>query len=1001
MNLVRAGCLVLLTVTPLVGLAQDNSRALADEIVRFSGIKAGLCVHLGCREGALTAELAGSGNFLVHGLDKDPATVEKTRQTIQSGGLNGRVSIEETTWRQPLPYPDNTVNLLVADDLPSLLTDGLWAREIIRVLAPDGVACIGTRAGAATPVPALEAFKKLLTNAGLKEFEIVNAMGLWARIRKPLDPRTDEYTHFMHNPGMNIVSNDGVVGPAGVTQLRWLNGPPYYFDSEWPLIAAHGAVFLGQQEWMPEGKRTQGILVARDAYNGCQMWRKPINYYSPRNMAAAGGRLYLYLPLGDKDRPGGLDILGALDIRTGETLFTVPEDVIPLDRSEGTCLGTVSIVDGTILVCHRHRPPLKVYAVDAATQKLLWKKTGPIQLVAGEGLVYVTDADSVSALDLRTGQEKWKLPFSSVPNLEVKTPVPAGGRLDLIHYAYGRLVLFNVLKDGTQVYGVSAKDGKYLWDYKYRPAFGLVPLSYPEEIWLTTKGGGRGDGFQVSLDPATGKEKRRYPGLIPTSCGPPRGARNYLLGTPKGSCGFLNLSTLEVVHVANYCRTSCQGQVPANGLQYFIPHGCICSGSLLRGFYATGADEAPPAISKEQPHPLIKGGAAVPAPVAGAASEWPLCRKDARRGNITAAEGPAELSRLWEAKVGQGRVSPPTVAGGLAYAADVEGLQVCAFDSATGSERWRFLTGCRVDVPPAIEKGLCLFGGRDGWVYCLNAQTGQLIWRYRAAPADRRIVVSGRMESSWPVVGGVLVQNGLAYVAAGRTSGVDGGIYLHALEPATGKCVQTANLKKSVSLTADWLVGDGTDVYIHGLKWAPDIAADGFHFRDAHRAPPGLLRTDTAQSIANVVWNMEPSPIEVHRSALHCGGKVRGQVVAFGENAFYAAGLGSVVLGLGNKTPPDDAKQYYLVSAGAAEWKLKLPLQFIAMVRAGKTLYCAGLPPDRDAAKRAELWAISADDGKVIGTVPLDAYPVPDGLAVADGRLYVAMQNGRVLCFGK
>ena len=999
-----AGSILLLAVLPRLGLAEDNSKAMAAELVRAAGVKAGLCVHLGCREGALTAELSHSGNWLVHGLDKDPAMVEQARRNVQARGLNGRVSIEEALWQQPLPYPDNTVNWLVADDLPGLLADGLSASEIVRVLAPDGVACIGKRAGTITPVPALEAFKTLLTKAGFKDFEIVNSMGMWATIKKPLNPKTDEHTHFMHDPGRNPVSNDSVVGPEGVTQLRWLNGPTY-FDSEPGLISAHGVVFSCQLEWLPEGKRFHYVLGARDAYNGCLLWRKPIRTYSPRNMAAAGGRLYLYLPLADNDKPAARDVLGALDIRTGQTLFTVPEDVLPAENAQGTGTGSVSVLEGTIVVTSRRRAPLDVYAVDAAGQRRLWKQTGMIGAVAGECLVYLSSAEALSAFDLKTGQEKWKLPFDSLPNLaaDERTNAPEWGKLNLIHYAYGRLILFNRLKDGTQVYAVSAKDGKYLWDYKYQPAFPLVPLSYPEEIWLTTKGGGRvDDGFQVALDPATGKEKRRFPKLIPTSaCAPLRGARNYILGAPKGACYYLNLSTLELTGHAGF-RTTCHGeggnQTPANGLQYFIPIACLC-GPALRGVFAMGADEAPLAISKEQPHPLIKGSAVLPAAVAGSEADWPLCRKDVKRSNATATPGPAELVKLWESKVGEGRASPVTVANGLAYAADVEGLQLCAFDAATGKERWRLLTGCRVDVPPAIHKGLCLFGGKDGWVYCLNAQTGQLLWRYRAAPAERRIVVSGRMESSWPVVGGILVQNDLAYAAAGRNSGVDGGVYLHALEPATGKCVKLANLKK-VRAEADWLVGDGTHVYINGHRWVPEITET---LRDhLNPIPPGVLQIGYGVSIANAIWNMEPRPIEWRRAFLYYGGKTpNGDIVASGGDTSYAAGLAEIALGLGNRTPRSEAKQHYLVSAGAVEWKLKLPLQFIALVRAGKTLYGAGIPPDRDTTQKAELWAFSAESGKVLGTVPLEAWPVPDGLAVAGGRLYVALQNGKLMCLGK
>jgi len=46
--------------------ARDGT--LAEEVLKASGTKAGLAVHLGVTDGRLTAELAANGKFLVHGL---------------------------------------------------------------------------------------------------------------------------------------------------------------------------------------------------------------------------------------------------------------------------------------------------------------------------------------------------------------------------------------------------------------------------------------------------------------------------------------------------------------------------------------------------------------------------------------------------------------------------------------------------------------------------------------------------------------------------------------------------------------------------------------------------------------------------------------------------------------------------------------------------------------------------------------------------------------------
>ena len=45
--------------------------------------------------------------------------------------------------------------------------------------------------------------------------------------------------------------------------------------------------------------------------------------------------------------------------------------------------------------------------------------------------------------------------------------------------------------------------------------------------------------------------------------------------------------------------------------------------------------------------------------------------------------------------------------------------------------------------------------------------------------------------------------------------------------------------------------------------------------------------------------------------------------------------------------------------------------------------------------------AVSAADGSELASYPLDGEPVFDGMAAAAGRLYLAMTDGSVVCFGK
>ena len=107
-------------------------------------------------------------------------------------------------------------------------------------------------------------------------------------------------------------------------------------------------------------------------------------------------------------------------------------------------------------------------------------------------------------------------------------------------------------------------------------------------------------------------------------------------------------------------------------------------------------------------------------------------------------------------------------------------------------------------------------------------------------------------------------------------------------------------------------------------------------------------------------------------------------------------------------------------------WTLDVPLLARAITLAGRTLFIAGPPdlvdeetvPSRladpevqaslvaqaealDGAKGGLLWALSADTGRKLAEYALTSIPVFDGMAAANGRLYLVTLDGKVLCMEK
>src|SRR5438105_1663872 len=111
-----------------------------EEVLQLSGVTGGLCAWLEPGKGDGVVDLARGGKFLVHGIVSDAKEAAALRQRLAGAGLSGFTSIE-TLPLKVLPHADNLVNLFVADDLPALTAKGLALAEVLRALAPNGVAC--------------------------------------------------------------------------------------------------------------------------------------------------------------------------------------------------------------------------------------------------------------------------------------------------------------------------------------------------------------------------------------------------------------------------------------------------------------------------------------------------------------------------------------------------------------------------------------------------------------------------------------------------------------------------------------------------------------------------------------------------------------------------------------------------------------------------------------------------------------------------------------------
>ena len=88
---------------------------------------------------------------------------------------------------------------------------------------------------------------------------------------------------------------------------------------------------------------------------------------------------------------------------------------------------------------------------------------------------------------------------------------------------------------------------------------------------------------------------------------------------------------------------------------------------------------------------------------------------------------------------------------------------VHALDAVTGRELWTFYTSGPVRLAPAIWRDRVLVASDDGFLYCLAADNGKLLWKLRGGPGNAMVLGNGRMVSRWPAHGGPVIADGIVY----------------------------------------------------------------------------------------------------------------------------------------------------------------------------------------------------------------------------------------------
>lgn len=830
-----------------LGMAEesDTSSGTAEtvaEILAETRIHGGMVVHLGCGDGRLTDALCADGGYTVHGLSQNADQVQAARKRLLRAGRYGPVSVELWTG-DSLPYVDNTVNLIVVED-----SNGISKDELLRVLVPDGVAYV--RQGET-----------------------------WQATVKPIPDTIDEWSHYLHDAGNNAVASDSQVGPP--RSVQWVAPPRWLRSHETPsgvegLVSSGGRIFYFFDEG-PIGITDQRIperwsLVCRDAFNGRLLWKRVVEPWGWPEWAAdrfgeadwttiGGGRTvvpnenhrrlvavgdHLYATLGYNAA------LSILDAATGETRVTV-EDTAPVSEILA-CDGVVIVyANSASSVADRRRgtedrAPATLIAVDADSGVILWQRATegitPLALAADNGRIFFQTAAQVICLRLLDGQQLWE---AAEPKGKIRTLIARDGAV--LIYAGNRLRAYD------------AVEGSLRWQQDVPPSSGGESPDLFVIDGLVWRGmvavnddlkpiGKSEHAMAVGYDLQTGEQRRQVVvrGLRSPEhhhrCYRNKATERYLISGMEGA-EFMDLAGDDHTQ-SNFLRGACKlGVMPCNGLLYAPPDQCFCQpGAKLLGFAALapergqqGGEAADPGTANRlERGPAYLQVQASESTTPDAPGDWPTYRRDAARHGSTTSPVSPSLSMIWRTKLG-GRLSAPVAVGDCVYVAAIDAHSIYALDATTGEVVWNFIAGGRIDSPPTIYQGLVLFGSADGRAYCLRASDGQLVYRFLAAPQDLRIGCFDQFESLWPAHGSVLIREGVAYVTAGRSTYLDGGVRVYGLEPRSGRLLYETVLEGPhpevgssrdyafylLGANSDVLVSEGDYLFMRQKRLTPDL----------------------------------------------------------------------------------------------------------------------------------------------------------------------------------
>jgi len=986
------------------------------------GVTRGICVVLGDNKCELALELARDSELLIYVQLRRAKDVEKARRMVDEAGFYGTRIFVEKGPLSKLHIADNLADAVIA-------VGRAPKAEVLRVLRPKGKALLGSEV-----------------------------------LVKPVPEGIDDWSHPYHGPDNNPQSEDTVIRAPYLTHFM---SEPRYAPMPQVAVASAGRAFkaFGHVAFKTREEPFLNKLVAFNGYNGTMLWQRDLaeGVMIHRNtMIATPTTLYV----GD-DKSCKL-----IDTVTGQLK---DEIVPPVEKAGGTFWKWMALEDGVLYALmgeQEQRDPTmrwrrelhgwpwnpiskgfnqpdgikdgekayvthpwgfgrNVLAIDLKTKKVLWgyREDEPVDsraMCMKNGRIFIFRFGAyLTCLNAKTGKVIWRKTPDNAPEL-FKSLGTYLNRQDwrtnwrtTNYLQCSDKALYFAGPQIGKLLAVSTEDGHILWENSYSN-FQLVL----REDGLYGISGQIDKHPSKMFDPLTGRVLAEI-STNRRACTRPTGSSDAIFFRASGGSVRLDLASRRQGWISPMRPPCHDGVTIANGLLYFWPSVCDCQLTIY-GITSLGPagdfDFSPHATESQR---LEKGArnlkkvASLPESLA----DWPVFRADNTGSATTEAAVSEKATLLWRFKpktAPASTLSVPTVpvtVGGLVFASGPDGI-VRALDAVDGRLRWKAYTGGAVRFPPTIWKGRALVGSGDGWVYAFEAQTGRLLWRFRAAPAQRKIPVYGSLLSTWPAASGVLVEDGIAYVAAGIVN--YDGTYVYALDAVTGRIKWQNNTsghldrqaRTGVSVQGHQLLHDGKLYLASGTSLSPAVynISDGKCLND----PKPLARCQS-QSPRGCELSLFGDQVMACGKPFYAHPKYDVFDNTVFNKVFLTSSGGRDIVWVSSQNSKKvlcfDNIDREMLRIKMAEPGNRFNVDWKRLGVSDKPLWSyeckdsVALAVCSNAvvvAKKSEIVALNLKDGSILWSESLPSAPVNWGLAVdRDGRVIVTLEDGQILCFGQ